>query len=103
VQNERFDVVSSLSGLPAGVRNELQMLFGSRRLDIADPGAAFQAAAETVLEAADAAARGGGVLARGFAWSTTNAAAAPARGAWRYSTGGRTGRNWSGEASRQAA
>ena len=47
VQNERFDVVSSLSGLPAGVRNELKMLFGSRTLDIADPGAAFQAATDT--------------------------------------------------------
>ena len=47
VQNERFDVVSSLNGLPAGVRNELQMLLGSRTLDIVDPGAAFRATAET--------------------------------------------------------
>ena len=47
VQNQRFDAVSSLNGLPGGVRTELQTLFGSRKLDIVDPGAAFQASGET--------------------------------------------------------
>jgi len=42
VPGERFGVVSSLSGLPAGVRSELQALFGSRTLDIVDPGLAFR-------------------------------------------------------------
>jgi hypothetical protein len=37
--NERFDVVSSMNGLPLGVRTELRTLFGSQALDIADPGA----------------------------------------------------------------
>lgn len=43
VKNERFQVVTSVRGLPLGVRDELQALFGSRTLDIADPGAEFQA------------------------------------------------------------
>jgi len=38
VQNGRFDVVTSLRGLPLGVRNELQWLFGGPDLDIAEPG-----------------------------------------------------------------
>lgn len=42
VKNERFQVVTSLRGLPLGVRDELQTLFGGG-LDIAEPGAAFQA------------------------------------------------------------
>lgn len=41
--DERFDVVTSVRGLPLGVRDELQTLFGSTTLDIADPGAAFRA------------------------------------------------------------
>jgi hypothetical protein len=43
VKNERFDMVTSIRGLPLGVRDELQILFGSATLDIAEPGAAFQA------------------------------------------------------------
>lgn len=43
VQNERFQAVTSLSGLPLGVRDELQTLFGGLMLDIVDPGARFQA------------------------------------------------------------
>jgi hypothetical protein len=42
LQNERFQIVSSVRGLPLGVRTELQTLFGSLTLDIAEPGAAFQ-------------------------------------------------------------
>jgi hypothetical protein len=44
VKGERFDVVTSIRGLPLGVRDGLQTLFGSPALafDIAEPGAAFQ-------------------------------------------------------------
>jgi hypothetical protein len=44
LKNERFQVVTSLRGLPLGVRDALQTLFGSHSLDIAEPGAEFQAA-----------------------------------------------------------
>lgn len=47
VQNGRFDIVSSLNGLPGGVRAELQTLFGGLRMDIVDPGAAFQGTSAT--------------------------------------------------------
>jgi hypothetical protein len=43
VQAERFQLVTSIRGLPLGVRSELQTLFGSPGLDIADPGEEFQA------------------------------------------------------------
>lgn len=43
VQDERFQMVTSIRGLPLGVRDELQTLFGSSTLDIAEPGAEFQA------------------------------------------------------------
>jgi hypothetical protein len=39
---ERFDMVTSIRGLPLGVRDALQELFGSSSLDIAEPGAEFQ-------------------------------------------------------------
>jgi hypothetical protein len=46
MKNERFDMVSSIRGLPLGVRGGLQKLFASQELDIAqdiaEPGAAFQ-------------------------------------------------------------
>jgi hypothetical protein len=42
VKGERFGIVTSLRGLPLGVRDELQTLFGSQTLDIAEPGAEFQ-------------------------------------------------------------
>jgi hypothetical protein len=42
VTDDRFDVVTSIRGLPLGVRDELQTLFGSGTLDIAEPGADFQ-------------------------------------------------------------
>ena len=45
VQNERFGIVTSIRGLPLGVRDGLQTLFGSQTLDIADPGAKFQVSA----------------------------------------------------------
>lgn len=40
---ERFGIVTSIRGLPLGVRDELQTLFGSPTLDIAEPGDRFQA------------------------------------------------------------
>ncbi len=43
VQAEQFQPVTSLRGLPLGVRDALGTLFGTRALDIAEPGAAFQA------------------------------------------------------------
>jgi hypothetical protein len=42
MQDERFGIVTSIRGLPLGVRDGLQKLFGSGGLDIADPGADFQ-------------------------------------------------------------
>ena len=43
LKDERFQIVTSVRGLPLGVRDGLQMLFGTRELDIAEPGAEFQA------------------------------------------------------------
>lgn len=43
VKNDRFGIVTSIRGLPLGVRDELQVLFGSQTLDIAEPGGEFQA------------------------------------------------------------
>ena len=42
-KDERFAMVTSIRGLPLGVREALQTLFGSPSLDIAEPGAEFQA------------------------------------------------------------
>ena len=42
VNDERFGIVTSIRGLPLGVRDGLQTLFGSQTLDIAEPGAEFQ-------------------------------------------------------------
>jgi hypothetical protein len=43
VQNDRFQVVTSIRGLPLGVRDGLQTLFGGYALDIAEAGAEYQA------------------------------------------------------------
>ena len=43
LQAEQFALVTSLRGLPLGVRDQLQKMFGVQTLDIAEPGAAFQA------------------------------------------------------------
>jgi hypothetical protein len=42
LQNERFQIVTSIRGLPLGVRDELQKLFRGQALEIAEPGAEFQ-------------------------------------------------------------
>jgi hypothetical protein len=43
VKDERFEVVTSIRGLPLGVRDGLQTLFDSQTLDIAESDAEFQA------------------------------------------------------------
>ena len=42
VNDDRFQLVTSVRGLPLGVRDALQTLFRSSFLDIAEPGAAFR-------------------------------------------------------------
>ena len=42
VKDERFQFVTSIRGLPLGVRDALQTLFATPTLDIAEPGAEFQ-------------------------------------------------------------
>jgi hypothetical protein len=42
LQDERFEIVTSIRGLPLGVRDRLQTLFGTGTLDIAEPGAPYQ-------------------------------------------------------------
>ncbi|WP_217551288.1 hypothetical protein, partial [Pantoea sp. GbtcB22] len=42
LQAERFQIVTSVRGLPLGVRDRLSTLFGRGTLDIAEPGAEFQ-------------------------------------------------------------
>jgi hypothetical protein len=43
VRDERFQVVTAVRGLPLGVREELQRMFGGSAMAMADPGAPFQA------------------------------------------------------------
>ena len=57
INDERFQVVSSIRGLPLGVRDGLQSLFGSQSPDIAEPGAPFQVTSDGQSEAADSKAR----------------------------------------------
>ncbi|MFN7977792.1 MAG: hypothetical protein U0P30_06620 [Vicinamibacterales bacterium] len=42
VRDERFQPVTAVRGLPLGVREELQRMFGSTAMAIADPGEKFQ-------------------------------------------------------------
>ena len=42
VKNGRFAIVTSIRGLPLGVRDELQTLFGQSTFEIAEPGTPFQ-------------------------------------------------------------
>jgi hypothetical protein len=48
LRDERFQIVTSIRGMPLGVRAELQTLFGSEALDIAEIGAEFQASGTPV-------------------------------------------------------
>jgi hypothetical protein len=45
VKNEQFGIVTSIRGLPLGVRDTLQRLFGTSSLDIAEPGTPYQSSA----------------------------------------------------------
>jgi hypothetical protein len=47
---ERFQVVTSVRGLPLGVRDQLQAMFRSSYLEIAEPGAPFRAT-DVVIDA----------------------------------------------------
>jgi hypothetical protein len=44
VKNGRFGIVTSIRGLPLGIRERLQVMFDSQTLDIVEPGAELQAA-----------------------------------------------------------
>ena len=46
--DDDFGIVTSIRGLPLGVRDQLQLLFRSGTLDIAEPGAEFQASGAVV-------------------------------------------------------
>lgn len=48
LQAERFEIVTSIQGLPLGVRDGMQTLFGGA-LDIAEPGAPFQVSDHVVM------------------------------------------------------
>jgi hypothetical protein len=43
LRSERFAPLTTVAALPAGVRTGLNTLFGSKTLEMADPGAPFQA------------------------------------------------------------
>ena len=43
LKDERFETVTSIGGLSLGVADALRQVFGTRSLDIAEPGAEFQA------------------------------------------------------------
>ena len=43
IRGERFSPLATVAALPASVRNALGSLFGSKTLDMADPGQPFQA------------------------------------------------------------
>jgi hypothetical protein len=63
LKDDRFQIVTSVRGLPLGVRDGLQTLFGDQALDIAEPGAEFQVTdVARNFEAADPSAGRGGVL-----------------------------------------
>ena len=42
LRDDRFGLVTSIRGLPLGVRDALETLFGTGSLDLAEPGARFQ-------------------------------------------------------------
>ena len=42
VKDGRFGIVTSIRGLPLGIRDRLQTMFGSQTLDIAEPSTPFQ-------------------------------------------------------------
>ena len=103
LRDERFGIVTSMRGLPLGVRNELQTLFGSAALDIAEPGDKFQGTGVTADPTLPIRRLGRPDARPSTASSTTNAAAPLTPGGWRCFTGRRPRRGLSGAVSRQAA
>jgi hypothetical protein len=98
VSDERFGLVTSIRGLPLGVRDALQTLFGSLTLDIAEPGADFQATDVTVnpnLPIRRLVAAGCSIE---YCLVYYDAAVATTRGWWRCFTGRRRQRKSSGVA-----
>jgi hypothetical protein len=51
VKSDRFQVVTSVRGLPLGVRDAMRMLWGSQTVDIADPDGEFRAGEATTTGA----------------------------------------------------
>ena len=49
VKDERFEMVTSIRGLPLGVRDGLQTMFGSQTLDMAESRAEFQGTDPSVI------------------------------------------------------
>ena len=47
LETERFDLVTSIGGLPAGVQGALRRLFDSPSLDIAEPGTEFSGSGDS--------------------------------------------------------
>jgi len=47
LKDEKFEIVTSIRGLPLGVRDGLQTLFGTQTLDIAESGASVEHARGT--------------------------------------------------------
>jgi hypothetical protein len=48
VKAGKFGIVTSIRGLPLGIRDRLQMMWASQTLDIAEPGTEFQGAGANV-------------------------------------------------------
>jgi hypothetical protein len=48
VKAAKFGIVTSIRGLPLGIRDRLQTMWGSQTLDIAEPGTEFQGAGANV-------------------------------------------------------
>ena len=89
VKNERFEVVTSIRGLPLGVRDGLQTLFGSQTLDIAESSAEIQAPTRLLLRSGRFAGWSRPGVRPITASSTTNAAGATTHGWWRSFIGRR--------------
>jgi hypothetical protein len=101
LRDDRFDIVTSIRGLPLGVRAALQTMFGSPTLDIADPAARFHTAEPTV----DSSLPTRRLVAAGCSYDYClvyyERGATGTHGTWCCFTGHRTRRNSSGAVRRQ--
>ena len=75
LRGERFSPLTTVAALPAGLRQALNKLFGGKTLDMADPGAPFQATDVMVTPACRPAGSQRQAARRITASSTTSAAA----------------------------